>query len=154
MMLEYRLLRGDETDAAARQHRAAGAMIPGWDPTLHSEAETCAFYRGVFARGPIWGAFDGEVLVGHLALEPGWIEHLYVEPSRRGEGIGRALVQLAQREQGDLQLHTYQANARARRLYEAAGFVAEAFGFDPEHEDRVPNVRYRWRRLTFDAAAP
>ena len=151
-MPEFRLLRADETDAAARQHRAAGALIPGFDPTLHSEAETCDFYRAVFAKGPIWGAFDGDLLVGHLALEPGWIEHLYVEPARQSEGIGRALVALAQGQQDDLQLWTYRANARARGLYEAAGFVAEEFGFDPEHEDRVPNVRYRWRRTGEKAA--
>ena len=141
-----RLMRADETHAAAHQHRTAGALIPGFDPTLHTPEETCAFYRGVFARGPIWGAFDGDVLVGHLALEPGWIEHLYVEPAHHGEGIGRMLVALAQREQDELQLYTYQANARARRLYETAGFVAEEYGFDPEHAERVPNVRYRWRR--------
>ena len=144
--VELRLLRADETDDAARQHRVAGALIPGFDPSLHSEADTCDFYRTVFANGPIWGAFDGDVLVGHMALAPGWIEHLYVEPSRHGQGIGRLLVALAQREQDDLQLYTYQANAHARRLYEAAGFVAAEYGFDPEHEDRVPNVRYRWRR--------
>ena len=141
-----RLLRADETDAAARQHRAAGALIPGFDPSLHTLEETYAFYRGVFARGPIWGAFDGDHLAGHVALEPGWIEHLYVDPSRHGQGIGRSLVELAQQEQDDLQLWTYQANARARRLYEAAGFVAQEYGFDPEHQDRVPNVRYRWRQ--------
>ena len=145
-MVEIRRLRADETDAAALQHRTAGALIPGFDPSLHSEDETRAFYRGVFDRGPLWGAFDGGRLVGHLALEPGWIEHLYVEPSEHGKGIGRALVELAQREQDELQLYTYQANDRARRLYEAAGFQAEEYGFDPEHEDRVPNARYRWRR--------
>ena len=145
-MVELRLLRADETTAAALQHRKAGALIPGFDPTLHTLDETIAFYRDAFARGPIWGAFDGDALVGHMAVEPGWIEHLYVEPARHGEGIGRSLIGLAQREQSELQLWTYRANERARRLYEAAGFVAEEYGFDPEHGERVPNVRYRWRR--------
>lgn len=147
--MHFRLLRADETDAAARQHRAAGALIPGFDPALHSLEETCAFYREVFRKGPIWGAFDGLALLGHMALEPGWIEHLYVEPGHHGRGIGRALVAVAQRAQDDLQLWTYQANVPARRLYEAAGFVAQEYGFDPEHGDRVPNVRYRWRRPLF-----
>jgi ribosomal protein S18 acetylase RimI-like enzyme len=145
-MIDYRLLRVDETDAAARQHRLAGALIPGFDPSLHTLEETYDFYRGVFAKGPIWGAFDGERLVGHIAIEPGWIEHLYVERDRHGEGIGRALLAIAMREQEDLQLYTYAANAQARRLYDAAGFVVEEHGFDPEHVDPVPNVRYRWRR--------
>lgn len=152
--MEYRLLRADETDAAARQHRVAGALIPGFDPTLHSLEETYEFYREVFRKGPIWGAFDGPVLLGHMALEPGWIEHLYVEPVWHRHGIGQALVAIAQREQDDLQLWTYQANARARRLYEAAGFVAEEYGFDPEHGDCVPNVRYRWRRSSIVTGEP
>jgi ribosomal protein S18 acetylase RimI-like enzyme len=145
-MIDYRLLLVDETDAAARQHRLAGALIPGFDLSLHTLDETCDFYRGVFAKGPIWGAFDGERLVGHIAIEPGWVEHLYVDPDRHGEGIGRALLAIAMREQEDLQLYTYAANVRARRLYDAAGFVVEEHGFDPEHVDPVPNVRYRWRR--------
>lgn len=145
-MLVYRLLRADEVDAAARQHRIAGAMIPGFDPTLHSLEETIVFYGEVLAAGPIWGAFDGEVLAGHIALVQGWIEHLYVDPVRNGQGIGRALIDIAKRDNNDLQLWTYRANERARRIYEAAGFVTEEYGFDPEHDDRVPNVRYRWRR--------
>ncbi len=147
-MIVYRLLHESEIEAAAHQHRIAGALIPGFDPTLHSLDETCAHYRAAFARGPIWGAFDGAALAGHMALEPGWIEHLYVDPPRHGEGIGRALVAIAQRDQDVLQLWTYQANSRARRLYEAAGFDAQEFGFDPEHADRVPNVRYHWCRVS------
>ena len=145
-MLGYRLLTVSETDAAARQHRLVGALIPGFDPARHSLEETCALYRQVFARGPIWGAFDGDELAGHMALEPGWIEHLYIDAARHGQGIGRTLIAIAQRDQRDLQLWTYRANVRARGVYEAAGFVVAEYGFDPEHADRVPNVRYRWRR--------
>ena len=146
--MELRRLRADEVAQAARQHRRAGALIPGYDPAQQPEAMTIAAYGQAFERGAFWGAFDRDELVGHLALEPGWIEHLYVEPGRHGEGIGRALVTLAQREQDELRLYTWQANARARRLYEKAGFVAEAFGVDPGHVDRAPNVTYHWRRLT------
>jgi ribosomal protein S18 acetylase RimI-like enzyme len=145
-VIEYRLLRVDETDAAARQHRLAGALIPGFDPSLHTLEETVELYRGVFAKGSIWGAFDGDRLIGHIALEPGWIEHLYVDPDRHGEGIGRALLAVAMHEQEDLRLYTYAANVRARRLYDAAGFTVEEHGSDPGHVDRVPNVLYRWRR--------
>lgn len=145
-MVEYRLLRADETDAAAQLHRVAGALIPTNDPTSDTWEETCRKYRTSFGRGPIWGAFENGKLVGHIALEPGWVEHLYVEPSRNGEGIGRALLSLAQRDQDDLQLFTHRSNTRACRFYEAEGFVAEEYGYDPTHKDRVPNVRYRWRR--------
>ena len=145
--IAYRLLRRDETAAAADLHRRAGALIPGYDTSLHTPAEFAALYRDrVFDAGPVWGAFDEDSLLGFVALLPGWIDHLYVEPARHGAGIGSALVRLAQREQDDLQLHTFQANVRARALYERNGFVAEAFTDGQRNEERMPDVRYRWRR--------
>ncbi len=147
MSIHLRRLRGDETDAAAALHRRAGATIPGYDTELHTPAEDRAFYRDrVFAGGPIWGAWEGEVLLGHAALSPGWIDHLYVEPARHGEGIGRALVERAQAEQPALQLWTFQANARARRFYAANGFVEVEWTDGARNEERMPDVRMEWRR--------
>ena len=154
-MADYRLLRADETDAAAALHRRAGALIPGYDTGLHTPVEDRAFYRDrVYPAGPIWGAFEGGELLGHLALIPGWIEHLYVEPARHGEGVGRALVGIAQAEQGELQLWTFQSNARARRFYAANGFVEEELTDGSHNEEKQPDVRLRWRRLTGAAAHP
>ena len=146
-MPEYRRLRLDETDAAARLHRVAGATIPGYDTTLHTPDEDRAFYRDrVFPAGPIWGAFEGDGLVGHMALTQGWIEHLYVDPVRHGEGIGRRLIAIAQAEQEELQLWTFQANLRARRFYAANGFIEEELTDGSRNEERQPDVRLRWRR--------
>ncbi len=147
MTIAYRLLRAGETDAAADLHRRAGALIPGYDTSLHTAAEFAALYRDrVFPAGPVWGAFDGDRLLGFVALLPGWIDHLYVEPARHGEGIGGGLVRLAQREQVDLQLHTFQANVRARALYERHGFTLEELTDGDGNEERMPDARYRWRR--------
>jgi len=146
-VIEYRLLRDDETDLAADLHRRAGALIPGYDTTLHTPAEFAALYRDrVFIDGPLLGAFEGDRLLGHVALLPGWIDHLYVEPARHGKGIGSELVRLAQREQDDLQLYTFQSNVRARALYERHGFVVEELTDGQRNEEKMPDVRYRWRR--------
>ena len=144
--MEQRRLGEDALPAAAALHRRAGALIPGHDPFAQTEAETRALYAEAFARGELWGVYEDALLVGCLALEPGWIEHLYVEPEWQGQGIGRALIALAQSRQDELRLLTYPANARARRLYERAGFVAEAFGVDESAPARPANVRYRWCR--------
>ncbi len=88
--------RADETDAAADLHRRAGALVPGYHTSLHTPAEFAALYRDrVFVDGPVWGVCVGAQLLGFVALLRGWIDHLYVEPARRGEGIGSALVALA-----------------------------------------------------------
>jgi ribosomal protein S18 acetylase RimI-like enzyme len=147
MRLEYRRLEPQHVDAAADLHRIAGALIPGYDTTLHTPEEYRAFYATqVLAEGPVWGAFEGDVLRGHVALAPGWINHLYVEPALHGRGIGGALVQIAQREQAELRLYTFQSNLRARALYERHGFVIEELTDGERNEEKLPDVTYHWRR--------
>lgn len=146
-MLDFRRLDVDDCDAAADLHRVAGALIPGYDTSLHTPAEFRALYHGkVIVEGPAWGAFEDGNLRGFVALLPGWIEHLYVDPQHHRAGIGSALVTLAQREQADLQLHTFQSNTVARRMYERHGFIAEEFTDGQGNEERMPDVRYRWVR--------
>jgi len=85
------------------------------------------------------GAFDGDTLVGMLALlreskrklrHKGLIVGVYVAPEVRQRGIGRALIDAALRvadvqmglRQVNLSVHS--ANTPALALYESAGFVA------------------------------
>ncbi len=145
--ISLRLLQAGETDLAAGIHRRAGALIPGYDTSLHTADEFREFYvNKVFPAGPIWSAFAGLQLVGHLALLPGWIEHLYVEPAWHGQGIGSRLVALAQREQDELRLYTFQANARARAFYEHHGFVIEELTDGLRNEEKMPDMTYHWQR--------
>ncbi len=146
-MFTVRLLRSHESDAAATIHRIAGALIPGYDTSRHSEAEYSAFYRDtVLPAGPVWGAFEGDRLLGHIALLPGWIDHLYVDPDYHRRGIGSALVTLAQRDRAELRLYTFQSNARARAFYERHGFIIEDLTDGQRNEEKMPDMTYRWRR--------
>jgi ribosomal protein S18 acetylase RimI-like enzyme len=57
-----------------------------------------------------------------------YLEELYVAPARRGEGIGRALLDAAlevsrERGAGNIQLGTSTDDVEARSLYESAGFT-------------------------------
>ena len=57
-----------------------------------------------------------------------YLEELYVVPSRRGEGLGRALLDLAMqtaREGGAIwiEIGTSEDDVAARGLYESAGFI-------------------------------
>lgn len=147
MTLAYRLMCRDETAAAADLHRRAGALIPDYDSSRHSPTEFAALYRDrVLRDASLWRAFDGDGLLGHVALLPGWTDQLSVDPARPGAGIGRALVRLAQREQDDLQLRTVQANVRARARDERHGFVVEELTDGQRNEERMIDIRLRWRQ--------
>ena len=146
--MEYRLLVPADARAAADLHRIAGALIPGYDTTLHTPDEYHRLYETeVLINGPVWGAFEAGVLRGHIALLPGWIDHLYVDPPFHAQGIGSALVRLAQRGQDELRLYTFQSNTRARALYERHGFVIEELTDGQRNEEKMPDVTYHWRRV-------
>ena len=142
-MLTVRLLTINDADQAADLHRRAGAMIPGYDTSLHSPEEFRAFYRErVMVDGPVWGVFQDDAFRGHVALLPGWIDHLYVDPDHHRQGVGSTLVRLAQAEQAELRLHTFQSNTAARAFYERHGFIAEEFTDGSRNEEKMPDMTY------------
>jgi ribosomal protein S18 acetylase RimI-like enzyme len=64
-----------------------------------------------------------------------YLEELYVAPDRRGEGIGRALLEATMatgREAGatHIDLNTGETDTAARALYESAGFTNREGGED------------------------
>ena len=67
----------------------------------------------------LFGATDGFAV---LVLSPGWIEHLYVDPSLTGRGIGSLLVDHAKGLSDELALWTFVSNDGAQRFYERHGF--------------------------------
>ena len=98
------------------------------------------------ARTECWVAVDGLHVVAMMSLTPGWVDQLYVAPSSQGQRIGRELLDLAkERSGGELQLWTFQINARARRFYERNGFTAVEMTDGAGNEEREPDVRYVWR---------
>jgi GNAT superfamily N-acetyltransferase len=94
--------------------------------------------------GAAFGAFEGQELVGTVALEfsakpktkhKALVIGMYVSPGARGTGAGRALleaaVEYARAREGMLQLTltVTEGNAPAASLYASAGF--QSFGIEP-----------------------
>ncbi|WP_407170476.1 GNAT family N-acetyltransferase [Bradyrhizobium sp. ORS 111] len=141
-------------DAAARVHRAAFDQAMPWLTGLHTPDEDRLFYRErMFASFTLWGTFDGEAMSGVIAFHDDWIEQLYVLPAAQGRGIGSALLEIAKQEAHRLQLWTFQRNARARRFYEARGFVVVEETDGSRNEEREPDIRYLWTRQPAELSA-
>jgi ribosomal protein S18 acetylase RimI-like enzyme len=131
--------------------------------------DRAAYWEGVLGREDLRGTIlvverDGEV-IGFAAVGPspdpegaGELYAINLDPDHWGTGAGRALLGEAQAELarlgfGETVLWVLTGNARARRFYEIAGWVAdgsertgEVFGIT------VPEVRYR-RRSTSDESS-
>lgn len=137
--------QGDAPDVAELLLRARRAAVPAIPPLVHDDdgVRTWVATRLVPA-GEVWVADDGGCILAVLALEDGWVEQLYVEATRTGEGIGTALLEHAKQQRpAGLELWTFQSNTGARRFYERHGFEAVAFT-DGDNEEGAPDVRYRW----------
>ncbi len=128
-----------ERDAARREERFAAGRAAGLCDLVAVGADgqvvgwACCGPRDTPGDGP--GA--GEVYA------------LYVRPGLLGRGVGRALLdavheEAARRGWGALVLWVVEANARARRFYEAAGYRADGGAQSEEYAGvAVREVRYR-----------
>ena len=100
----------------------------------------------------VWISVRGDRPTGLLAINGDSIEQLYVDPVEQQRGIGTTLLDFAKgRTRARLQLHTHQANMRARTFYEKRGFTPVEFGVSPPPENE-PDVRYEWNGASSEHA--
>jgi GNAT superfamily N-acetyltransferase len=121
-----------------------------WVKLAHSDDELRAWFALEHQRKhEVW------VLESHgsisaylsLSLDRDWVDHLYVDPKAQGRGQGTALLELAKSlSSGQLRLHAFQRNTRARTFYEHRGFRAVEFGDGTANEEDEPDVTYLWER--------
>jgi GNAT superfamily N-acetyltransferase len=135
-----------DAQAIAIVHRTAMRVSLHFLPELHTPEEDLKFFADRFLpTQEVWAADDGGSIVGYVGFDAGWIHHLYVLPERQGEGIGPKLLDLAMNDDRPRRLWTFQENERARRFYEARGFVLIQLTDGSENEENTPDALYEWR---------
>ena len=138
--------RAVAADATACAHVHARSKAFGLPevPEPHTETEIVAWIADVaIPTMDVWVADLDGVVVGQVMLTPGWLHHLYIDPSWMGRGLGNQFMELVrQRQPGELQLWAFQSNARGRRFYEHHGFTAVEFTDGSGNQERWPDVRY------------
>jgi len=134
-----------DMEAVARLHRRVRKTCLPYLPDLHTPEEDLAFFQNeVFPNSIIWVAEAEGELVGVAAVSEGWLDHLYVEPSWQGRGVGSALLSMAKEGNAELELWTFQDNRQARRFYETRGFRLVELTDGSSNEEQTPDARYRW----------
>lgn len=101
-----RIRRATASDAAAVADvyvRARHAAVPDIPPLHGSDDNVRAWLVGVVTDGgEVWvAAAGGSRVVGMMLLDGDWVEQLYVDPSRVGQGIGAQLLAVAKRTRPD-----------------------------------------------------
>ena len=157
-MTPVSLRRATATDAGAAADvwlRSFAAALPTV-ARPHSDDEVRAYFREVVVPfRETWVAEAADRVIGLMVLDRDELSQLYLDPDRRGRGIGDRFVDLAKRRRpGGLSLWTFQVNKPAHRFYERHGFVAVEHTDGSRNEEREPDARYVWAPSPVTAVSP
>jgi GNAT superfamily N-acetyltransferase len=143
---QIRPAQSDDASSIATIHFDSRHQAMPWLPALHSLKDTTAYFAGhVLPHEEVWVAEIDGAVAGFIALNGVCLDHLYVAPTRQGQGIGDKLLATAKKQRpGGLTLWTFQRNDRARRFYESRGFVSSKLTDGSRNEEHEPDVLYVW----------
>lgn len=138
----------EDVPTIAAVHQAARSTAMPWLKVPHTDADTRRWVGDTLLPGfRVRVAEGGGIVVGYTALGTDFLEALYVVPAAQGQGVGSCLLDEAKATAAaQLQLYTFQRNTRARRFYEARGFLAVSFGDGTGNDEGEPDVLYEWCR--------
>jgi GNAT superfamily N-acetyltransferase len=138
----------EDAQAIAIVHRTAMRVSLAFLPELHTAEEDLRFFAERFLpANEVWVTEVEGRVAGYLGFDADWINHLYVLPDVQGQGIGPALLAKALADGRTRRLWTFQRNDRARRFYEARGFVLVELTDGAGNEEKTPDALYEWRPL-------
>ena len=140
---------GDEHRVAEIYLASRKRYLP-YAPLGHTD-EAVRIWIGsqLIPTGGVIVAVSKEIVLGFLAVSQddryGWIDHLYLDPSAVGLGLGTILLEQAKLTLGaPIRLSTFQENVDARRFYKRHGFEEIALTDGALNEEKVPDVLLEW----------
>lgn len=117
-----------------------------WMPRIHKRDDEMRFAADLVAEGWVTVARRAGRVVGFLARDGADVLALYVAHPARGQGVGSALIARAQRQSAHLWLWTFQFNHAAQAFYARHGFVETLRTGGAGNDEKLPDIRYEWRR--------
>jgi GNAT superfamily N-acetyltransferase len=147
MPLQLRPAADEDAGAIAEVNFASYRLLT-FLPMLHT-IESYHWYVAnvVLKQCTVTVVEDDTGIIAFLARQGEEVRQLYARLDRIGRGAGTQLIEDAKScGVAALELWCFQANARARRFYEARGFKAIRSTDGADNEERTPDVLYRWER--------
>jgi GNAT superfamily N-acetyltransferase len=139
----------EEADAAviARIHMTSrSATMPYLPPQKRSHEQVTRWVQDVLLNQcRTWVAVRDAEIAGYAALDGDMLEHLYLYPDIRRQGIGALLLDEVRRHSPDgVSLHVFQQNTDARAFYESQGFAVLDTNDGDRNMENLPDMTLRW----------
>jgi GNAT superfamily N-acetyltransferase len=139
----------DAADAAAvaRVHMdSRAAAMPYLPPQKRGHEQVTQWVRDVMLSAClVWVAVRDSEVLGYAALEGDVLEHLYLRPDARRQGIGTLLLDTVRRHSPEgVSLHVFQQNAGARAFYARHGFTVAGASDGRGNMENLPDLTLRW----------
>lgn len=119
--------------------------VTEWLPRIKSSEQIAALFNAdLLAHRLVLVAEVSSEIVGYASFDPGsrFLPSLYLKPSARCQGIGRALLSEVKRQApGGFSLTVWQQNSAARRFYQREGLRHSRDGVDA---DGLPVWHMEW----------
>jgi putative acetyltransferase len=122
------------------------ATYPNFPKLRSPDDDLKYFANDVFHNNDVYIAAEstsGKVL-GFIAFNHDFVQHLYLLPEAQGTGMGSDLLKTAMVHSTSLKLWTFQENRKALAFYQRHGFgiIKETNG--DENEEKQPDVLLGW----------
>ncbi|WP_194892920.1 GNAT family N-acetyltransferase [Catenulispora pinisilvae] len=146
-MTEIRLADAADAAVIARIHMASRmASMPYLPPQKRSHDQVTRWVEDVlFKTCRTWVAVRDTEILGYAALEGDVLEHLYLRPDTRRQGIGTLLLDEVRRHSPDgVSLHVFEQNTDARAFYERHGFTVLDADDGRRNMENLPDMTLRW----------
>ncbi|MFD3698362.1 GNAT family N-acetyltransferase [Streptomyces sp. NPDC058646] len=145
---ELRSAAPSDAEEITRLFLASRAAAMPYLPRIHSDEDTLAWITHVvLPDSRVWVAVSSttQEILGFAALEDGMLEHLYLLPEARRNGIGtRLLEEVRAAAPEGLSLNVFQRNEDAIAFYVRHGFQLVETNDGSRNEENEPDATYRW----------
>ncbi|MGC4985996.1 MULTISPECIES: GNAT family N-acetyltransferase [unclassified Streptomyces] len=146
-MTEIRLADAADAAVIARIHMASRvAAMPYLPPQKRSHDQVTRWIEDVLLKTcRMWVAVRDTEILGYAALEGDMLEHLYLRPDVRRQGIGTLLLDEVRRHSPDgVSLHVFEQNTDARAFYERHSFTVLDTSDGRRNMENLPDMTLRW----------